>query len=301
MAGALRAPGEKAMATRVIVSVLALALASAPAAASVKCECTFTGMKRGFVGGVAAVAPDPFEKTSKIPTFWFVTVPFEAGAFGGKTPDDYDDVVTSHGFDKDSATLQLRLDKDGKVVEMLQLYVPPGTSQSMSSNEVGKLALKGPFGAKASGNWALDDDDLKCGLSFDLGVGGKGPPPPPPKPWGAALPAGGGAPGAAYMAMHKAALAGDVDAMVKLATKERAAEMDKARKQPEFAGMVELIKAMEPKEVHVVSGQADATRAELQIAGKEADGATMKGTAKMLIEGGAWKIEKVDTTSSMGH
>jgi hypothetical protein len=58
---------------------------------------------------------------------------------------------------------------------------------------------------------------------------------------------------------------------------------------------------MEPKEVHVVSGQADATRAELQIAGKEADGATMKGTAMLLMEGGAGKIEKVDTTSSMGH
>jgi hypothetical protein len=59
--------------------------------------------------------------------------------------------------------------------------------------------------------------------------------------------------------------------------------------------MIELIKAMEPAEVHVVSGQADDKRAELQIAGKEADGATMKGTAKLVMEGGAWKIEKVDT------
>jgi len=64
--------------------------------------------------------------------------------------------------------------------------------------------------------------------------------------------------------------------------------------------MIELIKAMEPAEVHVVSGQANATKAELQIAGKESDGATMKGTATLLMEGGAWKIEKVDTSSSMG-
>jgi len=100
--------------------------------------------------------------------------------------------------------------------------------------------------------------------------------------------------------MHKAALAGDVEGMIRTATKSRAAEMEKARKEPEFAGMIELIKAMEPKEVHVVSGRADATHAELQIAGKDGDGSTMKGTVKLLNEGGAWKIEKVDTSSSMG-
>jgi hypothetical protein len=87
--------------------------------------------------------------------------------------------------------------------------------------------------------------------------------------------------------------------MLKTATKARADEMQKARKDPSFKGMIELIKAMEPKEAHVVSGQADATHAELQIAGKEADGSTMKGTATLLMEGGAWKIEKVDTSSSM--
>ena len=113
------------------------------------------------------------------------------------------------------------------------------------------------------------------------------------------LPAGGGAPGAAYMAMHKATLAGDIDGMLKHATKERAAEMQKARKDPEFAAMLEFIKAMEPKEVRVVSGQADASKAELKIAGKEQDGASMTGTVKLVMEGGAWKIEKVDTKSTM--
>jgi hypothetical protein len=75
--------------------------------------------------------------------------------------------------------------------------------------------------------------------------------------------------------------------------------MSKARKDPDFKMMLELIKAMEPKEVRVVSGRADAARAELQIAGKESDGASMTGTVKLVMEGGAWKIEKVDTKSSM--
>jgi hypothetical protein len=295
-----------AMATRICVSVLALALASAPVMAAVKGQCTYKGKNIAYVDGVAAMAPDPFEETQLVPTIWFVAVPFAAGELSGKKPKEIDGAVTQHSFDKDSSSLQLRLDKDGKVVEGLQLYVPPGTSYSSSSNEVGKLAMKGPFSAKAAGSWTLDDDDIKCNLGFDLGTGVAGKaavattPAPAAKPWGAPLPAGGGAPGATYMAMHKAALSGDVNAMIKLATKERAAEMEKSRKQPEFAGMIELTKAMEPAEVHVVSGQANATKAELQIAGKESDGATMKGTATLMNEGGAWKIEKVDTSSSMG-
>jgi len=85
--------------------------------------------------------------------------------------------------------------------------------------------------------------------------------------------------------------------MLKMATKERADEMRAARKEPEFAGMLEMIKAFEPAEVHVVSGQADAKRAELQIAGKDSDGSSMTGTAKLVMEAGAWRIEKVETKS----
>jgi hypothetical protein len=292
------------MATRICVSVLALALASAPTMAAVKGQCSYKGKNIAYVDGVAAMAPDPFEESSKVPTLWFVSVPLPAGALAGKAPKDYDDAITQHSFDKDSSSLQLRLDATGKMVEGLQLYMPPGTSYSSSSNEVGKLAMKGLFGAKAAGSWTLADDDIKCNLSFDLGTGasaGKAmAAAPAPKAWGTALPAGGGAPGLVYMAMHKAALAGDVNAMQKLATTEHAAEMEKARKQPEFAGMIQLIKAMEPAEVHVVSGQANASKAELQIAGKDPDGATMKGTATLVMQGGAWKIEKVDTNSSMG-
>jgi hypothetical protein len=159
--------------------------------------------------------------------------------------------------------------------------------------------MKAPIGARASGRWVLsDDDDIKCDLSFDVAMGISGAAAVPPKPWGAALPAGGGAPGQVYMAMHKATLAGDVDGMLKHATKARAAEMAKARKEPDFKMMLEFIKAMEPKEVRIVSGRADAAKAELQIAGKEGDGASMTGTVKLVMEGGAWKIEKVDTKSS---
>src|SRR5436190_8507865 len=171
MLGANACTKGGAMAPRISLCVLALALASAPALAAVKGQCSYKGKNIAYVDGFAAMAPDPFEETQKVPTMWFVAVPFPTGAFAGKGPKDYDDVVTSHGFDKDASTLQLRLDKDGKVVEGLQLWVPPGTSYSSSSNEVGKLTLKGAFSGKAAGSWSLQDDDIKCNLSFDLSTG----------------------------------------------------------------------------------------------------------------------------------
>jgi len=289
------------MKRHVAVPLLLFAFASLPArAGGVQGTCSLEGKPIKFVDAYAALAPDPFEKTKKVTTLWFLSVPLPTGALAGRKVDEIDDVLTSHAFDKDSTKMELRLDADNKLVEMLQLYVPPGTSRSMSSNEVGKLTLKAPVGKRTSGRWVLsDDDDLKCDLSFDVAMGITGAAAVPPKPWGAALPAGGGAPGQVYMAMHKATLAGDVDGMLTHATSARAVEMRKARKEPEFAAMLKMIQAFEPKEVHVVSGRADATRAELQIAGRESDGASMTGTVKLVMEGGAWKIESVDTKSSM--
>ena len=289
------------MQRHVCVSLVLAALASLPAhAGGVQGTCSLEGKAMKFVDAYAAMAPDPFEKTKKVPMIWFLTEPFEAGALAGHKTHEIDEVFTQHAFDKDTTKMELRLDEAKKLVEGLQLYVPPGTSRSMSSNEVGTLTLKAPIGARASGRWVLsDDDDIKCNLTFDVAMGASGAAAVPPKPWGAALPAGGGAPGQVYMAMHKATLAGDVDGMLKHATKARGAEMAKARKEPDFKMMLELIKAMEPKEVRVVSGRADASRAELQIAGKESDGASMTGTVKLVMEAGAWKIESVDTKSSM--
>ena len=117
------------------------------------------------------------------------------------------------------------------------------------------------------------------------------------KSWGTALPAGGGEPGKAYFAMHRATLAGDVNAMLALATKARAEEMRKARNQPEFPQMLEMIKAFEPAQVRILSGRADGNRAELEIDGKTSDGATMTGEVNLIREEGIWRIEKVSTES----
>ena len=279
---------------------LSLLMLSANVQAGISGQCTYEDTVLVFVDGYAALAPDPFEEKQKLPTLWFTTKAMDHAALAAAKPDEIDSAIMDQVFDNDSAKLELRFDTAGKLIEGLQLYVPPGNNRSLSSNEVGKLQMKLPMVNRASGRFILDDDDkMKCDLQFDIPMAGKGPPPPAPKPWGAALPAGGGEPGKVYLAMHRATLAGDVEAMLKLAMKEKADQMRAARNDPEFPKMLEMIKAFEPAQVRIVSGRADATRAELQIDGKESDGAAMTGTVKLVKEDGAWKIENVSTKSKL--
>ena len=286
----------------VFLPLLLLTTLGMDAHAGVTGQCVYEGKKLVFVDAYAALAPDPFEEKLKVPMLWFTTVALDRAALAKADSDEIDDAVTEQTMDLHSVKLELRLDAAGTVVEGLQFYQPPGSNRSVSGNDVGELKLKAPVGARASGHFALtDDEDLKCDVEFDLPIAGKGPPAPAAKPWGTALPKGGGEPGAVYMAMHKATLAGDIDAMLKLASKEQGDQMRKARSEPDFPKMLELIKLLEPAQVSVVSGRADDTRAELAIAGKDSDGATITGEVKLIREGGAWRIAKVSTKSKAGQ
>ena len=282
------------------------ATAGSAAHASVQGTCNYKGKALVFVDGHAARAPDMFEETTMLPTLWFGTVAFDQNALAGLPAKAIDDAITQQVFDHHSAELQLRFDADGKLIEGLQLYVPPGDNRSLSSNEVGKLTLTGPIGARVAGRFQLADDEVKCDLKFDLPMAGTGPAPAPaatlaatPKPSGQPLPAGGGEPGKAYMAMHRAALAGDVDAMLALANKARADEMRKARTQPDFPKMLGLIRLLEPAEVQVTGGHVDGDHAELDIVGKDSDGAALTGTVTLSREDRSWRIENVSTNSKI--
>ncbi len=231
---------------------------------------------------------------------WLTTKPLDHAALLQAKYNEIDDAVTDQVFEKGGAKLELRFDAEGTMVEGLQLYVPPGNNRSVSGNNIGKLELKLPMKTQANGRFILTNyDDLKCDLQFDIAMAGKGPPPPPPKPWGIALPVGGGEPGKVYLSLHKATLGGDIDAMLALVTKDKAEKMREARSQPEFPKMLEMIKIFEPSQVRIVSGRTKDDRAELQIEGNQADGATMTGVVKLVREAGAWRVENVSTKSKM--
>lgn len=283
--------------------LIVLAVAISPNLfAGVKGQCSYKDETLVMLDGYVALAPDPFEETQKVPMIWFSTAALDHAALAKAKSEEIDEAITEQSFAHDSAELKLRLSADGKLVEGLQLYVPPGNNRSLSSNEVGQLQLKAPIVTSANGRFILtDDESLKCDLQFDLPMAGKGPPPPIAKPWGTALPAGGGEPGKVYLAMHRAVMAGDVDAMLASVIKEKADQMREARSKPDFPQMLAMIKAFEPAQVRIVSGRADGERAELQIDGKESDGASMTGVVKLLREAGKWRIENVSTKSKMSQ
>ena len=292
--------------TRLLPLVLMLAFSGAQA--GVSGQCNYKGKPLRFVDGRAAMAPDTFdEKGPKFATIWLATVAFDHAAMNKVPADKLEDAVTRHAFDKDSAELRLRLDSAAKLVEQFYLYVPPGSNHSMSSNEVGSLKLSAPIGKRASGRFQIKEDDFSCDLQFDLPMGaaaaaattpGK---PAAAKPAGQPLPPGGGEPGKAYLALRKATLAGDVNGMLAQVKKENAARMRADMGKPEFPQMLAMVKAMEPKEVRIVSGNVNGATATLQIAGKEADGAAMTGTVKLVLEGGAWKVSEVNTESKLSN
>lgn len=279
---------------------MALMLSATTAQASMKGQCVYEGVTLTFIDAHAAMGQDPFEEKLKVPMLWLTTKPLDHAVLLQAKFDEIDDAVTRQVFENEGAKLELRFDAEGTMVEGLQLYVPPGNNRSVSGNNVGKLELKLPMTTRANGRFVLtEDDELKCDLQFDVAIAGKGPPPPPPKPWGTALPAGGGEPGKVYLSLRKATLAGDIDSMLALVTKDKADKMREARSQPEFPKMLEMIKAFEPSHVRIISGRSLADRAELQIDGKESDGASMTGTVKLVREAGAWRVENVSTQSKM--
>jgi hypothetical protein len=286
---------------------------AACAEAGVQGQCVYKGKTLRFVDGHFARAPDPFDDKALLPTFWFATVAFDHAPLNAAAPDKIDEAVTRQVFDKDSAELQLRLDAEGKAVEQLHLYVPPGSNQSYSSNEVGTLSLSAPVGKRAAGRFQIKEDEWSCDLQFDLGAGAAAAPAAkgaaakpaaaavPAKPAGQALPAGGGEPGKAYLALHKATLASDVDGMLGNVRASRAAEMRASQKTPEFPQMLAMVRAFEPAQVRIVSGLVNGDEAILQIAGKDSDGAAMTGEVRLVLEKGAWKVDEVSTRSGAGN
>ena len=103
---------------------------------------------------------------------------------------------------------------------------------------------------------------------------------------GAALPAGGGDPGKAYAAYLKTVSSGNMAALKKAVTSDRAKQMD----DPDFKKMFPLIQAMQPKKIVITGGAIDGDSATLTATGDQ-DGTPATGSIDMKREGGVWKVE----------
>jgi hypothetical protein len=109
-------------------------------------------------------------------------------------------------------------------------------------------------------------------------------------PKGKPLPAGGGEPGQAYLALHAARLKSDFTSMAKLMDDLNAAELREMQKDPDFKpGFANMLKAL-PRALQVTGGLIDGNNAMLQSQGKRPDGSATHASVYMVKENGTWKL-----------
>ena len=103
---------------------------------------------------------------------------------------------------------------------------------------------------------------------------------------GKPLPAGGGDPGKAYMALNKAMLTGDVAILKKLAPPGQMPPDDQLKQ------MLPMMKEMAAKNVKIVSGFVSGDSATLNVVGDSMGETGKKGTIQMTQAGGVWHLVK---------
>jgi hypothetical protein len=110
------------------------------------------------------------------------------------------------------------------------------------------------------------------------------------------LPADGGAPGKAYMEYTKAIQAGNMDALKKLVSSDRAKQME----DPQFKQMFPMIQSMQAKDIKITGGSIAGKEAILNAQGTDSmGGGTSTGTIDMVQEGDQWKVKQDSWKSKM--
>jgi hypothetical protein len=125
------------------------------------------------------------------------------------------------------------------------------------------------------------DDTFQYDFTFSV------PMSDPSAPIGDPLPAGGGEPGAAFVAWCDAIHSGDMERIRKLVPAEQAAMFDEPSQRDQIMEELEFMKLMTPTEVVVLGGSSDGETAILEVTGTM-DGEPAKGEITMTKWGDGW-------------
>jgi len=131
------------------------------------------------------------------------------------------------------------------------------------------------------GTQEFSDDTFHYDFSFDAPLSD------PNAPIGDPLPAGGGEPGAAYLAWCDAILSGDIEKFKGLVPDEQAAMLDDPEIQAGFKEDLEFMQAMTPADVVIVGGSSDGEIAILDVTGTM-EGEAVKGEITLTRQGDKW-------------
>lgn len=278
--------------TGLVVAVGACS-AAASAQAEVSGSCVHDGRRVALVDGVAWLEPVP-PGSDRPPAIRLAVASF-----------DFVDDDVARAQDREEAFRDLSLGKEGSarfeltlrddVAVRQYLWMSPGTSLSYASNRIGDFRPGQTQPGRISGSYRFTPahgQGVDCRFAFDVAVlGDPGDAPPPP---GLPLPADGGAPGAAYLALNRALQALDIDALISLLPADRAAEMREGRGTPEFERTMALVRAISPTQLKITGGRQDGERAWVEFTAVEGDDPRV-GTAEMKMESGRWVMVQENT------
>lgn len=240
-------------------------------------------------GAYAYRMPDPFDDDAQITRIVFADRPIDAAALADAA--DRDEAIDE--MLRGAVRVDLNLEADGSV-QNINTRVGD-TSGSQSGSGWYTLDLKRNDAQRVEGRFHSNDEEDKTSgryydLAFALDLPGAADP-------GPALPAGGGEAGKAYLAYQAALKKGDIDALAKTMTKERAEELLAHRNDPDFKMMFEFIQAQALRDAKYVKGHGKGEAATLEFAGKDGDGNPTTSSVTMQREAGAWKVAKESTST----
>lgn len=263
-------------------------------------ECLHGETALELVDGYAWRAADPFEDGKQQVRIALTSVPLDRSKLAGA--EDVESAIREQVWDKDGGQVVLTLDAASVVA--ISAFIPPGTSTSRSGTAFGDLALDRNDDKGIAGTFdvaAESDREVGCRVRFDLAYataaeakalaaarGGK------------PLPPGGGDPGKVFLANVAAMQKGDVPGLLATLNAEQAAKLRADQAKPDFAAMLGMMQAFAPKRIKVVGGRDYGDSAELDLEGSEQDGAATSGTARLVKESGAWKVERTSLKTKSG-
>ena len=163
----------------------------------------------------------------------------------------------------------------------LSYYFAPGNGCGFCTSEVASTVKLAE--GKVTGTLKGTEKDRPFDMSLDV--------PLMSDDHGPALPADGGAPGAAYLAYHDALVKRDRAALRPLLSEDRRNTWSEAEKKGQLAGFVDYLASEHPeKSVRVTRGYAKANTAVLLVAG-EASAGKLVGEVLLMKENGAWHVD----------
>lgn len=222
----------------------------------------------------------------------FSQLPFDRGQWADDGQFDSFDLYTFVD-DADGASLKIDVDEDsGRYGGHRIQFSSSSSSGGYSSDYEDSLTLDARSADRVAGSVALQGEELAAAITFDLAITRTGP----LARSGTPLPAGGGDPGKALVAMIDATHAGNLDRMIELSEPERRAGIEEARAAGEAGQMLQMARLFTPKIERITGGTVDGDRAWVEFVGSE-DGASVNGTGELTRIDGHWYIRSINTRS----